>query len=326
MKEMSSLDLITAIIAFLNIGVFGALVSRFTGANTSILILCSLLYIGGEPLETVGIMITYLVFMRLTTFTQSQRINFKNFRLFRGWRVGIPLALIVLSLPVYPFAALAIFLACFITEVLIRVYVQMPADKRMTPGEILPYTGGAAVLMVLGFWCTQFIPDQFYYGIAGTVILLLCALFWWLGQNRARLSGAWDAFIMSTFVLAGFFGFDLADWIEDMKRTTVKSRLSYNLPFVFLPAFFLTFIAANVLFGIFSFTGLILTFFSALSIRLFGYYQMSGRGKTNIVALAVTIFAAVCLFLTAPQPTGISHEIDLFLPSQPAVNLLDLIK
>lgn len=323
---MEPLDFVSAIIAFLNIGVFSAIVSRFTGANTSILILCSLLYIGGRPLETAGIMMTYLTFMRLTTYTQNERLNFKQFRLFKGWRVAIPLVLIILCLLIYPFAALAIFLGCFISEMLIRIYTKMPAEHKMAPSQLATYAVIASILMVIAFAATQFVPENIYYGIAGTVILLLCAFFWWAGQDRRRLSNGWDSVIMGSFILAGFFGFDLTDWIADMKRTISRSRLAYNLPFLFLPAFFVTFICANIFFGIFSFAGLILTFFSALAIRLFGVYQMSGKGKTNVVALAVTILAAVCLFLTAPQPIGIAHEIDVFLPSQPAVNLFDLLK
>lgn len=79
---MDALNFVDAIVAFLNIGLFSSLISRFTGANTAILVFCSLLYLGCEPLETIGIMLTYLVFLRLTIYTQNQKLNFKKLKVF----------------------------------------------------------------------------------------------------------------------------------------------------------------------------------------------------------------------------------------------------
>ena len=45
-KEMSVLDFVTTLVYFLNIGLFSALVARFTGAVLSVLVFCSLLYMG----------------------------------------------------------------------------------------------------------------------------------------------------------------------------------------------------------------------------------------------------------------------------------------
>lgn len=92
------MNFVDAIVAFLNIGLFSSLISRFTGANTAILVFCSLLYLGCEPLETIGIMLTYLVFLRLTIYTQNQKLNFKKLKVFRGFRVFFPILLIVISL------------------------------------------------------------------------------------------------------------------------------------------------------------------------------------------------------------------------------------
>lgn len=319
------MDFISALVTFLNIGFFCAIVSRFTGANVTMLILCSLLYVGGKPLETAGIMMTYLVFMRLTMYTQQTgRISYKDFHLFKGWHLIFPGLLILVSLIVYPFAALAFFLALFIAELLIRLYEETPKNLRVAPGKLIPYAAVAGALTTACFAATAFIPEEIYYGIAGCVILLLCGFFWWIGQNRSRLASTWDNVILASFIPAGLFGFDLSDWLKDMQRSGKPSFLAANMPFIFLPAFFIAFVCGNLFFGIFSFSGLILTFFSALAIRLFGYYEMSGRGKTNLIALAVTILAAVCLFLTAPTPTGIAEAIDVFLPATPAVNLLTL--
>lgn len=106
---MDVLNFGDAIVAFLNIGLFSSLVSRFTGANTAILVFCSLLYLGCEPVETVGIMLTYLVFMRLTIYTQKKKLNFKHLQVFKGYKVFIPVFFILVSLlsilsPLWPFS------------------------------------------------------------------------------------------------------------------------------------------------------------------------------------------------------------------------------
>lgn len=134
---MDVLNFGDAIVAFLNIGLFSSLVSRFTGANTAILVFCSLLYLGCEPVETVGIMLTYLVFMRLTIYTQKKKLNFKHLQVFKGYKVFIPVFFILVSLFVYPFAALAIFLLLFMTEILAQMWADVPEEKE-PPGVRLP--------------------------------------------------------------------------------------------------------------------------------------------------------------------------------------------
>ncbi len=320
------MDLIGAVISFLNVGFFSGIVSRFTGANMTVLILASLLYLGGRPVEIVGIMMTYLVFMRLTMYTQDHRINYKELKIFTGWKLWLLGILVLLCLLIYPFAALALFLAFFLTELMARVYEETDPKDRLPVSTLATYAGIAGAITTGCFAATMLIPEEYYYGISAAAILAVAAFFWWIGQDRKRLAGSWDNVIMGSFIPAGLFGLDLSDWLEDMRRHGKQSKLAKSLPFIYLPAFYIAFIAGNVFFGIFSFSGLILTFFSALSIRLFGYYQMSGKGRTNLVSLAVVILAAVCLLLTAPTPTGISEVIDVFLPSQPAINVWELIK
>ena len=110
------MNFVDAVVAFLNIGIFSTLICRFTGANMAMLVFCALLYMGSEPMETVGIMLTYLVFMRLTIYTQKRKLNFKKLQVFKGMRVFVPVLLIVISLFLYPFAALAIFLLLFMVR------------------------------------------------------------------------------------------------------------------------------------------------------------------------------------------------------------------
>ena len=99
-----------------------------------------------------------------------------------------------------------------------------------------------------------------------------------------------------------------------MRRHVNSTLIAYNLPFIFLPVFFIGFLMANILFGIFSLSGLVITFFGALGLRLFGYYEMSRKGKANLVSLGFTVLAILLLLITAPEPTGVSKAADAFLP------------
>lgn len=155
---MDALNFVDAIVAFLNIGLFSSLISRFTGANTAILVFCALLYLGCEPLETIGIMLTYLVFLRLTIYTQNQKLNFKKLKVFRGFRVFFPILLIVISLFLYPFAALAIFLFLFMTEILAKMKEEVPDDRQMTTSQLIPYIAIGSVLITVSMICVKFIP------------------------------------------------------------------------------------------------------------------------------------------------------------------------
>ena len=167
--------------------------------------------------------------------------------------------------------------------------------------------------MTLSMTAVKFIPESFYYIAGGFMIVALCSFFRWAGDDRDRLSSSWDKVIIASFIPAGLFGFDMADWIDDLKRNVHPTRLAFNLPFVFLPVFFITFVMSNLLFGIFSLSGMVVVFCSAIGLRLFGYYEMSGKGKMNRIALGITLLAACLVFLTAPHPIGVTASIDAFM-------------
>ena len=165
------MDFITTLAYFLNVGVFSAVISRFSGAPISILVCCAVLYVGATPLETIGIMLTYLVFMRLTIYTQKNRVNFKKMEVFPGWKIIPAIALILISLILYPFAGLAIFLLVFMAEVLAKMRMKIPEEHRMEKGKLMPYIIGGAVLMTLSMVAVKFIPETLYYGLGGFCLL-----------------------------------------------------------------------------------------------------------------------------------------------------------
>ena len=76
---------------------------------------------------------------------------------------------------------------------------------------------------------------------------------------------------------------------------------------------FLTFVAANIVYGIISLSGLITALAATIAIRLFGYYQVSERGEANPIALGLVVLAVLCLFLVQPAPHGITDL--LYVPT-----------
>lgn len=175
------MNFVDAVVAFLNIGIFSTLICRFTGANMAMLVFCALLYMGSEPMETVGIMLTYLVFMRLTIYTQKRKLNFKKLQVFKGMRVFVPVLLIVISLFLYPFAALAIFLLLFMVEILAQIKEEIPEDRQLSKGELTKYIVIGSLLTTVSMIAVKFIPAAWYYALGGAV-----------GLSSAPSYGGWD--------------------------------------------------------------------------------------------------------------------------------------
>ena len=141
--------------------------------------------------------------------------------------------------------------------------------------------------------------------------LLMCLFFWWIGNDRTRLNGAWDSIILSMFLLTGLFGFDFSEWLMDMHREeTTRSHLTENLPLVVIPSFFIAMLVSNLLFNIFPISGIVMVIFGALCIRLFGFYVGSGRGRMSLVALGFTVLAVICVLLVNPPLTGFNNYFD----------------
>ena len=86
------MDFLTSLFTLFNIGFLSHLVARLTGANASILIFCGLLIVGATPFQIAGIMVSYLVLIKLALFTQGRQLTFKSFQIFRGWILWASLA------------------------------------------------------------------------------------------------------------------------------------------------------------------------------------------------------------------------------------------
>lgn len=322
---MEILGFWTSLAAFLNIGFFTALLSRLTGANTSILIFASLLYLGTAPLQTAGIMATYLIFIQLVKYTQGRHLSFKNFRIFNGWKLWAAMAVSFLLLFVYPFGAMVLFILVFLLELVNDMALRIPPQMRMPTNKRLVYTCAASLLMVAGISLAAFMPGDWYMYGGGIFAILLCLFFWWAGNDRTRLQNTWDYVCLALFIPAGLFGFDCTDWLLDLRRKDApKDSIGINLPLIVIPAFFIGMLASNLLFSQFPVSGVVIVIFATIAIKLFGYYQVSGKGRANYVALVVTILAVFCLFLTTPHLTGTTNAFDSMMSNTPVS--LDAIK
>ena len=143
------MDFLTSLFTLFNIGFLSHLIARLTGANASILIFCGLLIVGATPFQIAGIMVSYLVLIKLALFTQGRQLTFKNFQIFRGWILWASLAVTFAALFIYPFGALTLFLLMFLLELTIRLGYYVPEQLRIPLNTRILYIAIASALMVL---------------------------------------------------------------------------------------------------------------------------------------------------------------------------------
>ena len=192
------------------------------------------------------------------------------------------------------------------------LYLELPIDQRPTRMTLVKYSVCGFIPALLGLLALSVIPAPYYYLVCGILILIVSGLIFWLGKNRKRLQTTWDAVIYAAWFLLGFCGLEWSDWLRDLKRQRVSTLARY-LAIVTVPIVFLTFVAANIVYGIISLSGLITALAATIAIRLFGYYQVSERGEANPIALGLVVLAVLCLFLVQPAPHGITDL--LYMPT-----------
>ncbi len=307
------MDFLMAMLPYFNIGFFGAIVARFTGMNLSVLVLCSVLYLGATPVQAVGMLLTFLSFMLLTRHTQNTRLTWKNMRIFHSWRILIPVLFVVLTISINPFYAIAAFIGFFLMEVMAYLYAELPADEKITKRQWLTWTAIGTAAGVLGLFLLSFIPATWYYLIVGLVILAICAFAYTAGNHRNRFSAYWDTVIYGSWILLGAFGFELSDWLTDLQRTKNTALMRY-LPLITVPVVFLVFVAGHIMYGTLTLSGLILAVAATIGVRFFGLYEVSGRGSFNLIAIAMAVLTVLTLFLVQPAPTGVTDLLYMDLP------------
>ena len=123
-------EYLTLLLPFLLLGFIAAGLSRISGVALSMIIVPTLLIWGATPLDVVAFMLLFVVYNNFTSETQDVRLDYKDLVLFPKWRLLIPLVLTVVGIFINPAIGIAVFMACFVLELLATVYKRIPENKR----------------------------------------------------------------------------------------------------------------------------------------------------------------------------------------------------
>lgn len=174
---------------------------------------------------------------------------------------------------------------------------------RPTKQQLVQMSAVASVCVLVGVFVIQFIPEQYYYLVAGAAILLLTVLMWIAGDRR-RLESQWDGILYASTFITGLVGIDATDWLMSMRRAN-QSMLARCYPIVINAASIVGLILAYGMYRYFSVGALFATIGASIGIRFFGVPEYSERGVFSRVTIALAIVAALIFLISQPQPTGI---------------------
>ena len=119
-------EYLTLLLPFLLLGFIAAGLSRISGVALSMIIVPTLLIWGATPLDVVAFMLLFVVYNNFTSETQDVRLDYKDLVLFPKWRLLIPLVLTVVGIFINPAIGIAVFMACFVLELLATVFKRIP--------------------------------------------------------------------------------------------------------------------------------------------------------------------------------------------------------
>ena len=123
-------EYLTLLLPFLLLGFIAAGLSRISGVALSMIIVPTLLIWGATPLDVVAFMLLFVVYNNFTSETQDVRLDYKDLVLFPKWRLLIPLVLTVVGIFINPAIGIAVFMACFVLELLATVFKRIPESER----------------------------------------------------------------------------------------------------------------------------------------------------------------------------------------------------
>lgn len=305
------MEFVTALAPFLVMGFFAALLSRFTGLSSTMMLTPAVLYMGATPVETVSFMLTFILYNNFTMETQDLRLSLKEFTFFPGWRIAIPVVLTVAASVVVPFLALAFFITCFILEMGAAIYKRMKPQDQPPVREIVSNALLSALFCVIGVLLITFIPENLYYIAAGLGILVILGFAWYAGQHRDAFRGTWQRIWNALHLLLGLFGVEGAIYARGLKRS-FSSKVDYLMPLITVAAGFAGLLALFLVYNVFSIPSLVAAVGSAIAVRLFGVYEFNNRGGFSYVAIGLGILVVLCLYLVQPVPTGFGYLDHLF--------------
>lgn len=297
------MDIFSVILPFLMYGLMSAVFARFTGINMSMYLLMIFLYMGAKPGETIVAMLLFNTFTYFTVYSQQHVMTMKTFIIFPGVKFIIPLVITLGLALLSPFLGIVFFVVVFLLEIFAKIYTSMNKKIRPTKQQLVQMSAVASVCVLVGVFVIQFIPEQYYYLVAGAAILLLTVLMWIAGDRR-RLEPQWDGILYASTFVTGLVGIDATDWLMSMRRAN-QSMLAHCYPIVINAASIVGLILAYGMYRYFSVGALFATIGASIGIRFFGVPEYSERGVFSRVTIALAIVAALIFLISQPQPTGI---------------------
>ena len=266
-------EYLTLLLPFLLLGFIAAGLSRISGVALSMIIVPTLLIWGATPLDVVAFMLLFVVYNNFTSETQDVRLDYKDLVLFPKWRLLIPLVLTVVGIFINPAIGIAVFMACFVLELLATVFKRIPEQERPAVHRVIVLSVLSAIVTAIGAYVGPTISGDYYFGLVGLAILAITAFAWYAGRNRNEFKGICEFIWVDFGIFLGVGGYA-------------------GLMVIF------------GVYGMFSLPSFITAIGAAIGIRMFGLYEFPKRGTFSYLAIGFAIAAVVCLYLVSPVPTG----------------------
>ena len=160
---------------------------------------------GATPLDVVAFLLLFVVYNNFTSETQDVRLDYKDLVLFPKWRLLIPLVLTVVGIFINPAIGIAVFMACFVLELLATVFKRIPEQERPAVHRVIVLSVLSAIVTAVGAYVGPTISGDYYFGLVGLAILAITAFAWYAGRNRNAFKGIWE-FIWVDSRLYEFYG------------------------------------------------------------------------------------------------------------------------
>ncbi|MBP7753446.1 MAG: hypothetical protein KA077_04180 [Veillonella sp.] len=297
------MEFVSVLWPFFAAGLVVAVLSRFTGAAMSLLMVPTLLYWGARPVDVVAFMVTFVLYNNFTSETQDVRLSLKELVFFKKWRIAIPFVLFLVLLPLGPQYAVGVFLFCFVAELMAALYFRIPEDRRPTVSQVVTSSVVSAIACVIGVVLFPFIPANVFFIVAGIVALLLTAFAWYAARHRGAFRGTWNWIWSVLPLLLGLFGLEISSYVRGTERD-YPSRLDRMIPAITVVGALAGALTVFVTYQTFSAPSLVAAVGAAFGIRMFGVYEFTRRGQFSYAAIGLVVLAVLCLFLVMPTPVG----------------------
>lgn len=299
-------EIISALIPFLLLGLAAAGLSRVSGVALSMVIVPTLLIWGATAIDVIAFMLLFVVYNNFTMETQDVRLDYKDLVLFPKWRLCIPFILSLVAAFFVPAAGIAIFMACFVLELLATVYKRIPENKRPHLHRVVVTSILSAVVTAVGAYAGPKIPGDYYFICAGLAILIITGFAWYAGNHRDAFRGPWETIWADFNLFLGMFGVEASYYPAALTRS-IPNPMDRMLPMITVVGGYAGLMVVFGIYNIFSIPSLITAIGAAIGIRLFGLYEFPRNGSFSYLAIGFAVAAVVCLYLVSPTPLGFEH-------------------